>query len=99
MSAWGYRIRWHDVNGDWVEVSSSGHPSERKDRLVTLAAARKAGWTKPRWWQWWRRHDVTHRQALGLNQGIGIGDSRWVVRFAVAFVLFVAWQIAGQPGR
>ena len=62
----GAKIVWHE-GGMKCSVLVKGHKSERADRLACLRAARHFGWTKPKWWQWWRRGDTTHKQALGLS--------------------------------
>jgi len=66
---YGAKIVWHERRGTTCGVFVEGHNSERSARLECLRAARQFGWTKPKWWQWWRRGDTTHKQALGLSGG------------------------------
>ena len=69
---YGYKIVWHTRDTTSL-VTVEGHKSERAARLACLRAARRFGWTKPKWWQWWRRGDTTHKQALGLSGGFADG--------------------------
>jgi hypothetical protein len=54
-------IHWTEWGGGRCGVSvtplhPTEPPSETRRRLIE--AAREAGWTPPRWWQWWRWNDT-----------------------------------------
>lgn len=53
---YGYHI-WWTGRGESNSVTGEGFatPEEAKKRGEEVAT--KMGWTRPRWWQWWRRGD------------------------------------------
>src|SRR5688500_1268034 len=55
---YGFTIKWTDFDGSRHEVASTGFHSGLDARRSVIGAARQAGWTPPRWWQWWRWNDT-----------------------------------------
>jgi hypothetical protein len=58
---YGQTIEWTTIWGECytVEVWGCACCSTREDvTRDALTVARLAGWTPPRWWQWWRRNDT-----------------------------------------
>lgn len=58
MTAYGQYIRWTGCDGSVTEVSVNGRETPEQARAAVIEQATLFGWTSPRWWQWWRRHDT-----------------------------------------
>ena len=57
-ATYGFRINWKTFDGESCCVKSSGHKSIDHAKAYCIASAEMAGWTPPKWWQWWRRGDT-----------------------------------------
>lgn len=53
MTTYGQQITWRDPIST-VTVEVSGYSSPDAAFAAALDDAKAAGWTPPKWWQWWR---------------------------------------------
>lgn len=69
MPFYGQVIEWTEFNGKkcHVDVGYCQTPEEALEEAIKSARAR--GWTRPKWWQWWRRHDTRPPQGKRGEQG------------------------------
>lgn len=51
-------VVWHPDPRTKVTVRSRWHGDLETARLEAFRMAKEAGWTPPKWWQWWRWSDV-----------------------------------------
>jgi hypothetical protein len=51
---WGWIFTWHDRPGGTLVVTSKGHDSPESAFQAALESALRFGYTRPRWWEWWR---------------------------------------------
>lgn len=51
-------IKWTDFDGTRHSISSGWRFHMRVARKESLRRAIGFGWTRPRWWQWWRWDDT-----------------------------------------
>lgn len=58
-------ISWHNRDGSLTEYSNES-TDPNKDLLPELLRKAKEhwGWTRPRWWQYWRWHDTDYDRFL-----------------------------------
>jgi hypothetical protein len=54
----GATITWTTFSGGKNSVGNNGFYTPREARKSALRAARRCGWTYPRWWQFWRWDDT-----------------------------------------
>lgn len=53
---WGYEFRWGDLS-----YRAGGFPTREameKERKALIEEMKARGWTRPRWWQFWRSRDT-----------------------------------------
>lgn len=55
---YGFAISWTDLNGGKRSIKTTGFYTARDARRSVVRAARRSGWTYPRWWQFWRWDDT-----------------------------------------
>lgn len=53
----GWKIEWHDRDRSLYAVTIEGCSTSLEAWQEAMAYALQAGWTRPRWWQWWRWGD------------------------------------------
>jgi hypothetical protein len=58
MTLYGQEIRWTRRDGGVASVRSVGHPTAGEAQWAAVKLALNAGWTNPKWWEWWRRKDT-----------------------------------------
>lgn len=51
-------IKWTEFGGARNEVRTDYYFAPREARKCALRSAIRSGWTRPRWWQWWRWDDT-----------------------------------------
>lgn len=54
---YGQKIKWTRCDGSPAAIFVGWFKTQEEARVAVIKAARRAGWTPPRWWQWWRRKD------------------------------------------
>lgn len=57
---YGATIRWSGRNGSSNKVSISEADTPREAWEECFAVATRAGWTRPRWFEFWRWGDRTY---------------------------------------
>ena len=57
MIKYGQSVVWTTWRGGKREIWIEGCNSLEYARQIVFKQARDAGWTPPRWWQWWRWRD------------------------------------------
>jgi len=55
---YGQEIKWTRFNGAKSFVSCFNCESIEIAQEQALKSAKQAGWTPPKWWQWWRWKDT-----------------------------------------
>jgi len=56
MNTYGHTIVWRHWRGSTsVTVDGCATPEQARDEAIRFAI--QSGWTRPRWWQWWRWGD------------------------------------------
>lgn len=53
-SRWSRRVEWCESSRAVVAVEVSDCDTREEAKLGAFRAAVENGWTRPRWWQWWR---------------------------------------------
>lgn len=56
-----FTVRLTTFSGQVREWVCHGAPTPEQARRRAVTHAVLHGWTPPRWWQWWRRHDQPRR--------------------------------------
>lgn len=54
MATFGHSVTWHDRDGCITQVFVAGLSSPELALLEAVKSALQAGWTEPKWYQWWR---------------------------------------------
>ena len=57
-TVYGFIITWSHLDGSTNELKVSGYRTPNMARLSAIVLATQQGWTRPKWWQWWRRKDT-----------------------------------------
>ena len=57
---YGFCMMWQGRRGDLTDVSVTGCANFNEAYRECMASAVRWGWTRPRWWQWWRWGDVDY---------------------------------------
>lgn len=65
MKMYSHSIHWTG-NKTWTRVTSNGKPTPKEAKTEAIGMAVRMGWTPPKWWQWWRRHDT--RVTIDLDE-------------------------------
>lgn len=58
MITYGQDFFWTKPDGSTMAMSTAGHPTPEAATLSILEYVIALGWTRPKWWQWNRRHDT-----------------------------------------
>ena len=58
MATYGFTIKWTTVIGDRITFGVNGCKTCDEAKQQALEIAKDLGWTRPKWWQWWRRNDT-----------------------------------------
>jgi hypothetical protein len=66
VTSWTQTIRWHDRDGGMHTVESGSCVNKDYASFSAWLEAKKAGWTPPRWWEWWRFGDTRLEDIFGL---------------------------------
>ncbi len=60
MAKWGQQVSWTGRNGEKSVVTVRDYDTPEAALEAALKSAVAFGWTRPRWWQWWRWHDFDY---------------------------------------
>ncbi len=64
MATYGQRIQWTRKDGGVQAVEVEGYASPQEAMEAAFQSAIRWGWTRPRWWQWWRYDDIDYTKYL-----------------------------------
>jgi hypothetical protein len=60
---WSYTIYWRSPKGA-LGITAKGASSPGRAMAEALVMAKAAGYRRPRWWEWRRRHEVNYERLV-----------------------------------
>ncbi|MFW6100803.1 MAG: hypothetical protein ACOC90_05400 [Bacteroidota bacterium] len=58
---YGYTIVWTSFSGRKRSVQVGGYDTMQAAMQEAVKTAQNSGWTYPKWWEFWRKHDTRPR--------------------------------------